>query len=316
MPELPEVQTTIDGINKTAKGLQITDVWTNYNSVHYHGKDEIKDPLFFKKFKEIIIGSTITNSTRRAKNILIHLSNSFTILIHMKMTGHIMYGEYSLKEKVKDEQYKKDPWFSTQEGPLRDPFNRHIRLVFTLNNDKKLVLSDMRRFAKVTVISTDKLTKNKHLQHIGPEPLDSSFTFEVFKERLETKKLGKIKTVLMDQEIIAGVGNIYSDEALWRASINPEEIVLNIPQKNLKNLYQSVRDVLLQGIDFGGDSMSDYRNIHGERGAFQLEHKAYRKTNEPCSRKGCKGKIIRKVIGGRSAHFCNIHQTLIGNINS
>ncbi|MCF7865768.1 MAG: bifunctional DNA-formamidopyrimidine glycosylase/DNA-(apurinic or apyrimidinic site) lyase [Candidatus Pacebacteria bacterium] len=321
MPELPEVQTTVDGINKTVKNLQIIDVWTNYNSSHYADKDEIKNPTFFKKFKEIAIGSTIKKASRKAKNILIELSNGYTILIHMKMTGHVMYGKYIFDPEGKNTNTsvngasenvgtEKDPWKSTDEGPLKDPFNRHIRLVFTLNNGKHLVLSDMRRFAKVTVQKTTTIDESSHLKSIGPEPLDQNFTYQLFESRLLTKKNGKIKTVLMDQSVFAGVGNIYSDEALWRASINPEEKVSNIPKGNLKKLHISVIEVLRQGIDFGGDSMSDYRNIYGERGQFQLKHHAYRKTNKDCDKKGCQGIIQRKVVGGRSAHFCSEHQKL------
>lgn len=317
MPELPEVQTTVDGINKTVKNLQIVDVWTNYNSVHYVGKEEIKNPIFFKKFKKLIIGATIKKASRKAKNILIELSNGYTILIHMKMTGHVMYGSYIFDPKGKIDHNsgvagtKKDPWFSNEAGPLKDPFNQHIRLVFTLSNGKHLVLSDMRKFAKVTLQETKTIHGSTHLKAIGPEPLDDSFTFPLFESRLLTKSSGKIKTVLMDQTVIAGVGNIYSDEALWRASIHPEQKVSTIPQKNLKKLHTSVIEVLQQGIDFGGDSMSDYRNIYGERGEFQSKHQAYRKTHKLCEKKGCKGIIQRKVVGGRSAHFCSKHQKLV-----
>lgn len=320
MPELPEVQTTVDGINKTVRVLQIIDVWTNYNSLSYANKEEIKNPLFFKKFKELVIGAKIKKASRKAKNILIELSNSYTILIHMKMTGHVMFGKYIFDPKGKNGSGRsgteKDPWVSKSTGgPLADPFNRHIRLVFTLSDtkgqNKHLVLSDMRKFAKVTALETNVIHESSHLDTVGPDPLDTDFTYSLFEARILARPTGKIKTVLMDQTVIAGVGNIYSDEALWRASIHPEHPTKDIPKSLLKNLHTSVIEVLRQGIDFGGDSMSDYRNIHGERGQFQLKHQAYRKTNKPCDKKGCRGIILRKVVGGRSAHFCNGHQKLI-----
>lgn len=307
MPELPEVQTTVDGINKTVKGLQIIDVWTNYNSSHYRGKDEIKDPGFFTKFKQLVVGAMIKKASRKAKNILIELSNEYTILIHMKMTGHLMYGTYAYESSANE----KDPWKSIGEGPLTDPFNKHIRLVFTLSNGRHLVLSDMRRFAKVTILKNDEIEKSIHLEALGPEPLEKDFTYPLFESRVFTRPNGKIKTVLMDQTVISGVGNIYSDEALWRASIHPEEKVADIPKNNLKKLHISVVEVLRQGIDFGGDSMSDYRNIYGERGQFQSKHQAYRRTHKPCQKRGCDGIIVRKVVGGRSAHFCSEHQKKI-----
>lgn len=331
MPELPEVQTTVDGLNRTVKGLVIRDVWTNYNSVHYHGKDEIKDPKFFKKFKAEVVGQKVVGTTRRAKNILIELASGKIILIHMKMTGHLMFGSY-----VFDKKDVKDPWKPVEEGPLKDPFNRHIRLVFSFdtkgasalnkngakkNNtakEKHLVLSDMRKFAKVTLLlkkdSEVEKPQDRHLSNIGPEPLGADFTFKLFKERILRRAAGKIKSVLMDQSIIAGVGNIYSDEALWRAGIHPEEMPRYVSEDFLKKLYISVKEVLKQGIDFGGDSMSDYRNINGERGEFQSKHQAYRKTGKACGKKGCNGTIQRKVIGGRSAHFCSEHQKMIGRV--
>jgi formamidopyrimidine-DNA glycosylase len=288
MPELPEVQTTVSGLYRFVRGLSIIDVWTEYNSPYFHGKDTIKDPKYFKYFKNKIKNTEIIHISRRAKNILIHLSNEYTILIHMKMTGHVMYGDYNKK----------------------DPYNRFIRLIFYLSNGKTIELCDTRKFAKVTLIETAKMNESIHLKDIGPEPLEKEFTFPIFKDQINKKPNGKIKLVLMDQSIIAGIGNIYADESLWRSGIHGESIVKKIPDKKLKELYKAIISTLSKGIDFGGDSMSDYRNIHGERGKFQEEHKAYRKTGTKCSKKGCNGKIIRTVIGGRGTHFCNTHQKI------
>jgi len=292
MPELPEVQTTVNGLNRRIRNLKITNVWTDYGSAFHKGKDSIKDPAYFNYFKKEVLGARIIDASRRAKNILVHIqknNKNLVILIHMKMTGHLMYGDYD----------------------RTDPFNRFIHLVFTFSNGKTLELSDMRKFAKVTLIAEKDLDKTVHLEHIGPDPLTKSFTFAVFKERLAKRPNGRIKTVLMDQELIAGIGNIYSDEALWRAGLNPEERTMNIPDPLLKKLYAATKTVLKKGIDFGGDSMSDYRNIDGKRGRFQGQHNVYRKTSERCSKPGCKGIIVRKVVGGRSAHFCSVHQRLL-----
>ena len=114
----------------------------------------------------------------------------------------------------------------------------------------------------------------------------------------------------MDQSIIAGIGNIYSDEILWRAGVHPSSQVKKIPEKNLKLMFTAMRETLKKGIDFGGDSMSDYRNIKGERGKFQNYHHAYQRTDKACDKPGCRGVIKRMVIGARSAHFCPIHQKL------
>lgn len=286
MPELPEVQTTARGLDGVVRNLRIEDVWTDYRSPFFKGSNTIKDPVYFTYFKKMVIGNTITHVSRRAKNVLIHLSKNQTIIVHMKMTGHLMYGDYNKK----------------------DPFNRFIHFVMKLSNGKNIELSDMRKFAKIAVIDTDKLHDSDHLKDIGPEPLEPSFTFPIFKKRLLHKSQGKIKPTLMDQTIIAGIGNIYADESLWRAEIHPETLVKNIVDEHLKKLYQALRSTLTRGIDFGGDSMSDYRNIHGERGSFQEQHRAYRKTGTPCSKKGCSGVITRIVVAGRGTHFCSRHQ--------
>jgi formamidopyrimidine-DNA glycosylase len=311
MPELPEVQTTASGLGRRVRGLKITRVWTDYGSSFHKGKDSIKDPPYFRYFRKKVSGAKIVNVDRKAKNILIHIEKGrekSVILVHMKMTGHFMYGRYVFKKDGKKGLWAPAPGESPS---LRDPFNRFIHFVMVLSNKKHVVLSDMRKFAKVTLIWEQDLDKTVHLESIGPDPLEKSFDLEAFKARLARKPGGRIKQVLMDQSVIAGVGNIYSDEALWRAGLNPEERVKNIPDPLLKKLYSATRAVLEKGIDFGGDSMSDYRNIDGERGRFQEHHRAYQRTGEKCGKPGCKGIIVRKVIGGRSAHFCSRHQRLL-----
>ncbi len=286
MPELPEVQTTVSGLDRVVRGLSIIDIWTDYDSPFFKGSNTIKDPVYFKRFRKQLKGKTITHVSRRAKNVLINLTDNLTILVHMKMTGHLLYGDYDRS----------------------DPFNRHIHLIIYLSNGKNIELSDMRKFAKVTLVETDKFHLSEHLKDIGPEPLEKEFTFREFEKRLSLRPKGKIKPVLMDQTIMAGVGNIYADESLWRAGIHPEEIVGKITGDKLKALYSAIRTTLLRGIDFGGDSMSDYRNVNGKRGAFQEEHQAYRKHGKKCAKRGCKGYITRIVVAGRGTHFCPIHQ--------
>jgi len=288
MPELPEVQTTVSGLKRVLPGLVISDVWTEYNSPYFHGGDTIKDPEFFKYFKKKIKGAKVLDVARRAKNILIHLSNGHTILIHMKMTGHVMYGNYNRK----------------------DPYNRFIRFIITFSNGKTMELCDTRKFAKVTLLPTPTMHDTVHLKGIGPEPLEKIFTFAVFLKQINKKLTGKIKLVLMDQTVIAGIGNIYADESLWRAGIHPETIVKDVSEYKLKELYKAIQSTLAMGIDFGGDSMSDYRNIDGERGQFQEKHQAYRRTGKKCQKKGCAGIITRMVVGGRGTHYCNVHQIL------
>ena len=309
MPELPEVHTTVEGLKNTVIGLTISDVWTSYKSNYAPYKKQIKNPSFFAKFKKVVVGQKIESVSRRHKNILIDLSNDKTILIHMKLTGHLMYGRYDrtgLGKGKKD--WHIEEWEPVDENEnLQDPFNRHIRLVFTFTNKKHLVLSDVRKFAKVTVIDTEGLKDSEEIKMLGPEPLDKSFTLKVFKERVALKQNTPIKSALTDQTVISGIGNIYSDEILFEAGVHPESPVKNIPDEALQNIYKNIKPLLKKGIRFGGDSTSDYRDITGARGKFQGNHNAYRKTGDSCSKKDG-GVIERKVVRGRSAHFCSKHQ--------
>lgn len=310
MPELPEVQTTVNGLNRTVKGHVIKDVWTSYDSAYHANKDNIKNKEFFAVFRKKVKGKKILKAERRAKNILIHLSGGHTILVHMKMTGHLLYGTYKKEIQNKGSILEKEVWRPVDRGPLADPFNAFVRLVFILDNSKHLALSDMRKFAKVTLIDTENIDRSLHLEHLGPEPLNKNFTYDKFKAQLMRRPNGKVKQVLMDQSLISGIGNIYSDEMLWRSSVDPRSYISKIPEKNMKEMYKAMKEVLLKGIDFGGDSMSDYRNIKGEKGEFQEHHQAYRRTGKPCTKKGCKGVIHRTVVATRSAHYCPVHQKL------
>ncbi len=309
MPELPEVQTTVNGLNKTVKGLVIKDVWSDLPQktvTRPEYKESIKYLPFFQLFKKSLKGTKIISAERRAKNILINLSNGMTILIHMKMTGHLMYGKYAYNKKRNEWVPAKD---ETNDA-LRDPFNKWLHLVLIFINGKHLVLSDLRKFAKVTLLSTKEAHTSKHLDTLGPEPLSKDFSFAIFEKQLAQCPNRKIKSVLMDQKILSGVGNIYSDEALWLADIHPMSVVSKIPKEKLRRLFSAINTVLHKGIDFGGDSTSDYRQIDGTPDRFNHTHNAYRLTKSKCKKKGCRGAILRMVVGGRSAHFCPSHQKL------
>ncbi len=295
MPELPEVHTTATELNKLLKNKEIVDIWTSYKSSYY--QNQIKNPKYFRYFKKEVLGKKILNVVRRAKNILINLNSKKTILVHMKMTGHLLYGKYVLTTLGTS---KKMEWKPDQRGPLNDKMNGWIRLVFILSNGKHLVLSDLRKFAKITL--------EKEIEHLGPEPLEPSFKFQNFKSQIYKKPNGKIKTVLIDQTIISGIGNIYSDEALWMSKIHPERVVKSLKEAELRKLFKSIKEVLKKGIKFSGDSMSDYRRPDGTSGKFQKYHRVYQRKNLECKRIECKGKICRIVVGSRGTHFCPICQ--------
>lgn len=307
MPELPEVHTTVTGLQKILPGLTITDIWSDMWSDSKLARNTIKDRTYFPYLKKYTVGKTICTVRRRAKYILIDLDNGFTVIIHMKMTGHLMYGKYKFDEKVHDPRSvfaKWGPWIPVEkDSPLLEPYNRHIHVVFNLSNTDHLVFCDSRKFGTIVVEKTSTLHMER-LSHLGPEPLEATFTENTFKERILRSPRRAIKTVVMDQTIVAGIGNIYSDEMLHRAHILPTRTPQSLTKTEVAILFTSMKKVLEKGIDFGGDSKSDYRNVEGERGRFQGEHLVYLRTREGCKTKSCEGVIKKIKVGGRSAHFC------------
>ncbi len=301
MPELPEVETTTRGLRRKVIGKEISLVWSNYPKKNHVRKNEIKDLKFFNSFKKNVLGKKITGVERRGKNILIKLDDYSVILAHMKMTGHFLFGEYV---KTKDTWKPKDPTL-----PIANPFSRHIRFLIGFKDGTHLAFSDMRKFAKITYIEKSDLKNSIHLRKLGPEALSPKFTEKVFTEKLSKKPNMPIKTALMEQELFVGIGNIYSDEILWLANVHPERLVSSLSKKELGLIYKNIKPLLKKGISFQGDSTSDYRKIDGTKGGFQAEHNTYRKTGEKCKKKGCSGVIMRKVVRGRSAHYCSKHQS-------
>ncbi len=286
MPELPEVETTVRDLKKKVLGRTFVDLWTDSRKL-------IKKPKDFKDFRKGIKGRKIENIRRRGKNILIDLSGHKTLLIHQKLTGHLLLGKWRLE---------KGEWKAKIPGPLaEDPANKFLHLIFWLDNGQMLALSDLRKFAKAELWDSEKLNQSEEINKLGPEPLDKSFTLNKFKECLKGKN-GKIKQVLMDQTVIAGVGNIYSDETLWAAKVHPFKNVSRLSEEEFKRIYRAMQRILRKAVEVNGESFSDFRRISGEKGRFDHLRKVYRKEGGKCSRCGA---VIKKLkLAGRSAHFC------------
>lgn len=288
MPELPEVETTVRYLRRKVLNRTFLDAWTDSAKI-------IKKPDSFNSFKESIKGKQIKEIWRRAKNIIFELSGGFSLLIHLKMTGHLLVGNWELKSGV---------WKSAKKGPLEEPVNKYIHLMFWLDSGLMLTLSDLRKFAKVELWETKKLIASPGIKKLGPEPLDPSFNFQKLRKAL--RKRGRIKQVLMDQNVIAGIGNIYADEILWEARIHPLRSAVDLKEKELKSIYQAIKKILKKAVELGGTSVSDFRNPEGRPGLYGKVLKVYQQEGKKCPR--CKGVIKRIKIGGRSAHFCPVCQ--------
>jgi len=260
MPELPEVETTVNILKKKVLNRTFLDVWTDWPKL-------VKTPLLKKKIK----GKKIKEIERIGKNIVFRLSDKTSLLIHQKLTGHLLYNP--------------------------DKKAKFIHFIFFLDNNSQIALSDLRKFAKIELKGTKEI--NDELSSLGPDAL--KITFNQFKKALsQTKK--RIKTALMDQRIISGIGNIYSDESLFLARIHPLKRASELKEEQIKALYSCLKKVLRQAIKHQGSSVSDYKTPNGKEGSFTKKLKVYRRQGKKCY--FC-GSIIKRIrINGRSAHFC------------
>ncbi len=283
MPELPEVEITVRDLKKKVLNRTFIDVWTDAPKL-------IKKPRNFQSFKKEIINKKIKEISRRGKNIIFELSRGKILLIHQKLTGHLLFGKWKRENNI---------WVASP-GPLSDKMNSFIHVVFLLDNEKQLALSDLRKFAKIELWDKDEFLESDEFRNIGLDPLSPNFSFLNFKKLI--KKNREIKKLLMDQKLIAGIGNIYSSEILFDAMIHPLKKGMALSDMEIRRLYQSTRKILRKGLELGGASISDYRRINGERGKFDKYRKVYRKEGNPCPR--CGTPIKKIIVGGRSAYFC------------
>ena len=300
MPELPEVQTTVNDLRKKLVGLKFKDVWTDWPKT-FKKVPAAKGSLGtgnFESFKKTIRNKKILSVKRRAKFVIIDIEGAYSIFIHQKISGHLLYGKW---------QMANGKWQAKDGGPLRDDReNQYIRTIWTLDNGYQLAFSDLRRFGKIILVKDGEIEEIKEIKKLGPEPLETGF--DEFKKLFERKK-GRIKQVLMDPFFIVGIGNIYSDEILWDAGVHPLSRTENLSDADLNKIYDSIQKILKKAIKAGGASIEDYRKISGETGRYQNYTEAYHQHGKKCSRKD--GGIIQRIrVGSRSAHFCSKHQKL------
>lgn len=272
MPELPEVETITRQLNRKTKGLIIKDVWFGWVKL-------LRGRISQQKFKKTIINRTILGVNRQGKNIIINLSGGWSCLIHLKLTGRILVGS--------EEFIKQDPYI-------------HFKL--KLSNQTYLALSDLRKFARILLEKTDKVKDLKEIKELGLNPLAKDFTFKNFENSLNKKRRGKIKEVLLEQNIIAGIGNIYASEILWAAKVNPLKDVQELTLLEKKRIYQNIKKVLIKAVEFKGSTVADkmYQDTEGKFGNYAPKLRAYHQ--EKCFR--CKGQIKRIVQKGRSTFYC------------
>lgn len=287
MPELPEVESIKLQLIKYLSGHKVQEVKSAYKNLE-------GDPKH-------LVGAIFKNARRFGKVLAIDFANGFTLLAHIKLTGQFIYRGPNLQ----------DPKLSKK--VIGGVPGSHTHLVLTLDKSGFLYYNDVRRFGWIRIIKTADVEKDKFVQKLGPEPLTSktksslpNLTLEKFSEILSKTKRG-IKVLLMDQSKIGGVGNIYANDALWVAKINPERSASSLTAKEVKDLFLAIEEVLLRGLKHGGASELAFVTPDGSEGNYQHFTTAYGKVNVPCSRSECKkkgAKFIKKMVGGRGTYYC------------
>jgi len=290
MPELPEVETIKDDLKSKIIGRKIISVFPLW-------QDIVKD-IPFEAFTNQVDGREIVSVERRAKNLIIKLSGGLNLLIHLKMTGHMIVT--SDKDKVSGD----GRWEKTgNKLLLTDKMNQFIRIIFYLSGGKMLAMSDLRKFGYIKLVDEKELSD--FLDKYGPEPFGKEFTVEKLTGIFSRKKTA-IKKVLMDQSQIAGVGNIYADEILWASRVHPVSPANRLSHKDIEAIHQNTRKILAASLKRRGTSTSDFRDTDGRPGTFGEVRNVYRMTDLPCP--VCAGPIRRISLGGRGTHFCPVCQ--------
>ena len=278
MPELPEVETIMRGISPFLAGATIKKIKLN--------RADLRWP-FPENFASRIKEAKVLNLKRRSKYILVELSTGETLLIHLGMSGKFLVSN----SKIGNYFYE-----SAQAS-------NHDHVIFTLNDGTVITYNDPRRFGAMDLTKTDDLNNHKFLQKLGPEPLGNNFNSDYLKIKL-SKKESPIKNVLLDQSIVAGLGNIYVCEALFMSGISPKKKASKISKNKCAELVLNIRTILISAIEAGGSSLKDFTDIQGNPGYFQFDFYVYGRDNEWCKTTDCDRKIKRIFQSGRSSFYC------------
>jgi len=288
MPELPEVETVRRGLAKLIIGKTIQSVSYDTPKGFPNAREDVK---------AFLIGASITDIRRRAKVLIIDLNNDYSLLIHLKMTGQLVF--------VGDVRFGAGHPNDSLVNTLPD---KSTRVSFVFKDGSRLYFNDQRKFGWVRLMPSIEIPNIDFMKKVGPEPLEVDFTAKQFAERFTRRPKTNIKAAILDQSVIAGVGNIYADESLWGAKIHPKRLVSSITTEEFESLYTELRKVMNLAIEKGGSSNSTYVNAEGKKGSYMDFARAFRREGLPCPR--C-GTIIEKLrVAGRGTHICPFCQTL------
>jgi formamidopyrimidine-DNA glycosylase len=293
MPELPEVETVRAGLQRLLPGRTVTAVDFDWPKGFPNAPEDVQ---------AFLVGAQVAEVRRRAKVLLIELSSKYTLVIHLKMTGQLVF-----RGPGKDgERFGAGHPNASLVGELPD---RSTRVTLTFSDDSRLFFNDQRKFGWMRLLPTAEVPQIDFFLKVGPEPLAADFTWQLMRERLLRRKNTNIKAALLDQSVIAGVGNIYADESLWGAKIHPTTLVRNLTDQNFQALHKALVDVLNLSISKGGSTDQHYVDAEGKPGKYLTFANVFRREGLPCPR--CGTTIEKTKVAGRGTHTCPVCQVSV-----
>jgi len=283
MPELPEVETVRRGLSELIIGKAIASATNDTPKSFPNTQTDVK---------QFMIGAKVTAIRRRAKVLMIDLSTEYSLVIHLKMTGQLVY------VGTKDRFGAGHP----NDSLVNALPDKSTRVTIGFDDDSQLFFNDQRKFGWVKLMPTLEIPNLPFMKKVGPEPLEAEFTPQQFRDRFRRRARTNIKAALLDQSVVAGVGNIYADEALWGAKIHPTRLTGSITDDEFEALYTELREVMNLSIEKGGSSNRNYVNAEGKRGSYMDFARVFRREGLPCPR--CGTTIEKSRVAGRGTHIC------------
>lgn len=288
MPELPEVETVRRGLSSLIIGKTI--------STEQHDTEK-GFPNTPQDVRQFLIGATVIDVRRRAKVLMIDLSTDYSLLVHLKMTGQLVF--------VGDTRFGAG---HPNDSLVNDLPDKSTRVTLTFSDTTQLFFNDQRKFGWMRLMPTIEIPNINFMQKVGPEPLADDFTPQEFMQRFTRRAKTNIKAAILDQSVVAGVGNIYADESLWGAKIHPQRLVGSVSEQEFTSLYTELREVMNRAVEKGGSSNHTYVNAEGKKGSYMDFARVFRREGLPCPR--C-GTVIEKMrVAGRGTHICPSCQQL------
>jgi formamidopyrimidine-DNA glycosylase len=283
MPELPEVETIKLGLNKLLPNLKVRSVKHNWPKSFPNAESDVK---------VFMIDASVTSVRRRAKVLIIDLSTDYSLVVHLKMTGQLVFTNNHIKFGA---------------GHPNDSFinklpDKSTRVEVNFYDDSKLFFNDQRKFGWMRLLPTTEIENLDFFKKVGPEPLNPDFKWTELYDRLQRRKNTSIKAAILDQTVVAGIGNIYADESLWGAKIYPGTLVKNVPKAKIHKLYGEIVYVLSLSIEKGGSTDKNYVNAEGKKGSYLAFARVFRREGQPCPH--CGTTILKTRVATRGTHYC------------